>query len=307
MIVRVSVVIPTYNRAHVLRRAIDSVLAQTYQNFELIVVDDGSNDDTGTLVESYQHPRIRYVRHVQNKGQNAALNTGVQLSCGTYCAFLDSDDEWHADFLQKVMDRFALDDSLGCVYSWSDFCSVATGKIEVCKCFSLEGNIYHEALAQGYVSHMITLVTKRNLLFQAGLFDESFEVCQDDDICLRLAREAQFGLIREPLATIYQDAGNQTTQDRGKYAEGTWKLVTKFADETVNHCGAAVLSRQFGRCGDLFWKADDREMALLAYGRAQRLQRRLFIALKQWSLRLGLGFKLSMRLKAIGSALTRGK
>lgn len=303
----VTVIIPTFNRAHVLRRAIDSVLAQRYQSFEIIIVDDGSTDGTSEVVESYQNSRIHYLRHAHNRGQNAALNTGVQESSANYCAFLDSDDEWHPAFLQRVMEHFALDDRLGSVYTWANCVDAVTGKIEVSKRFSIEGNIYREALAQGYVSHMITLVSRRSLLFEAGLFDEGFDVCQDDDICLRLARVARFGLISEPLATIYQDAGNQATRNRGKYAAGAWKLASKFADETAAHCGKVVLSRHFERCGDLFWQADNRKMALFAYRRAEQLQRRLQVFLKRCFLRLGLQFDLAVRLKHVCSALIGGK
>jgi len=296
-VMTVSVIIPTFNRAHVLRRAIDSVIAQTFQDLELIVVDDGSIDGTDKIVQSYEYPRLQYERHRQNRGQNAALNSGLKISGGEFSAFLDSDDEWHPEFLQRTMERFSLNERLGCVYTWANYCDAATGRCEVSKKFSIEGNIYIAALAQGYVSHMITMVARRSLLYQAGLFDEEFEVCQDDDICIRLARLAEFGLIPEPLATIHQDAGNQTTRNRDKYAEGAWRLVNKFAGETVTHCGDAVLSRHYERCGDLFWQADNKEMALEAYQRANRLHRRFLVGLKHWSLRMGLEHDLAAGLK----------
>jgi len=90
----VSVIIPTYNRAHLLDRAIRSVLDQTYQDFELIVVDDGSSDPTAEVIATFADPRIYYLRHEKNRGAAAARNTGIEASQGDYVAFLDSDCEW---------------------------------------------------------------------------------------------------------------------------------------------------------------------------------------------------------------------
>lgn len=97
----VSVVIPTYNRAHLVGRAIQSVLNQTYQDFEIIVVDDGSTDNTEEVVKSFNDPRIRYIRHDQNRGGSAARNTGIKMARGEYIAFQDSDDEWLPEKLES--------------------------------------------------------------------------------------------------------------------------------------------------------------------------------------------------------------
>jgi len=89
----VSVIIPTYNRAHTIGRAIKSVLNQTYQDFEIIVVDDGSTDNTEEVVKSFRDKRIRYIQHKKNKGAAAARNTGIKSAKGKYIAFQDSDDD----------------------------------------------------------------------------------------------------------------------------------------------------------------------------------------------------------------------
>lgn len=295
----VSVIIPTYNRAHVLTRAIDSVLAQSYRNYELIVVDDGSTDGTADLVQSLLRPEITLVRQNGNRGQNPALNAGITTSKGTYCAFLDSDDEWHPGYLSRVMSCFEQQPELGCVYTWANIVDDITGKIDVAERFTATGNIYREALSQGYVSHMITLVARRDTLCQAGLFDEDFEVCQDDDICIRLAKVAQFGLIPESLATIHLDAGNQLTRNSSKYAHGMWKLVSKFADEIVFHCGSNVLARHYERCGDVFWLANDFHRALHAYKLSANLAGGIRIFLKQTGTRLKVRPKIIVILKKL--------
>ena len=96
----VSIIMPTYNRAHILPRAIESVLNQSYQNFELIIIDDGSSDDTYRVMKSYKDQRIRYIRYTENYGQSHARNVGINMAKGEYIAFLDSDNEWIPSHLE---------------------------------------------------------------------------------------------------------------------------------------------------------------------------------------------------------------
>ncbi len=102
----VSVIIPTYNRANLVSRAIKSVLNQTYQDFEIIVVDDCSEDNTEEIVKSFNDSRIRYIKHKKNKGGSAARNTGIKRARGKYIAFLDDDDEWLPSKLEKQIMLF---------------------------------------------------------------------------------------------------------------------------------------------------------------------------------------------------------
>ena len=97
---RVSVIIPTYRRPDFLGKAIESVLNQTFQDFEVIIVDDASNDNTGEVVRGFVDKRIHYVCHEVNRGGAAARNTGILKARGRYIAFLDDDDEWFPEILQ---------------------------------------------------------------------------------------------------------------------------------------------------------------------------------------------------------------
>jgi len=101
-----SVIVPTHNRAHLLGRAIRSVLDQTYQDFELIVVDDASSDNTGAVVATFAVPRIYYLRHEENRDSAAARNTEIKVAKEKYVAFLDSDDEWLAEKMLKEIYRW---------------------------------------------------------------------------------------------------------------------------------------------------------------------------------------------------------
>src|SRR3990167_9420175 len=92
----VSVVMPTFNLARLLERALRSALDQTYDNLEIIVVDDASSDDTPDVVKTVQDERVRYIRHETNRGGSAARNTGIRIATGEFIAFLDDDDEWES-------------------------------------------------------------------------------------------------------------------------------------------------------------------------------------------------------------------
>lgn len=112
-----SVIIPTYNREKLIGRAIDSVLNQTFKDFELIIVDDGSTDNTKEIIERYTDQRIRYI-YKENGGQNSALNKGIEFAKGKYVAFLDSDDEWLDEKLRKVYIKYHTDTNIDIVYHY---------------------------------------------------------------------------------------------------------------------------------------------------------------------------------------------
>ena len=118
---KVSVVITTYNRAVLLPRAVRSVLAQTFEDYELIIVDDCSTDDTPDVIRTFVDSRIRVVRHAENTGQSAAINTGIRIARGEYIAFPDDDDEWvESKLLRQVRTLDASSPRVGLVYTWFD-------------------------------------------------------------------------------------------------------------------------------------------------------------------------------------------
>jgi len=108
---KVSIVVPTYNRADFLPKAIQSVLNQTYRDWEMIIVDDGSTDNTEEVVKGYKEERIRYIVHKYNLGLSAARNTGIKNSRGKYIALLDSDDEWFPEKISCQINIFQKRDS----------------------------------------------------------------------------------------------------------------------------------------------------------------------------------------------------
>lgn len=201
----VSVIIPTYNRGHVLGRAMRSVLAQTYEDLELIVVDDASTDNTQELVAGIRDPRIKYIRHDQNRGGAAARNTGINASEGEYIAFNDSDDEWLVEKLEK---QVALLETTGnsvagvyCGYMRrvGDRIIYLPGP----KCRDRNLSLITKLLFINCPIGTQTLVLKRRPLIEVGCFDERLPRRQDGELLLRLSLTYELEVIDEPLVIMY--------------------------------------------------------------------------------------------------------
>ena len=269
----VSVIIPTYNRASLVPRAIASVLSQTHRPIELVVVDDGSTDATEEVVRTLEAPNLRYIRHERNQGQCAAINTGILAAKGEFVSFLDSDDEWRPEMIRKQLDVFAQHDArMGVAYTLAGALG-PDGKLAPSHVSRLHGRIYRDALAQGHVAHSIAMLVRRRCFDRVGLFDTQFASFQDDDLCFRLAKEYEFGLVPEMLAVIHPGAADRLTKDRRSYAQGWLDLLRKHEADILTECGARVLSRHYFRAGLLFLDAGERREAFASFARAFRLAR----------------------------------
>jgi glycosyltransferase involved in cell wall biosynthesis len=192
----VSVIIPTYNRAWILEKAIDSVLAQDYKNFELIVVDDGSTDDTEKRIRKYEKS-LRFIRQ-PNSGVSAARNKGISASTGTLVAFLDSDDYWYPEKLSAQVAFFtAHPDAQICQ---TEEIWIRDGKRvnPKQKHKKPSGMIFIPSLALCLVSPSAVMMRK-TLLSKVDAFDESLPACEDYDLWLRVACRYPVHLIDKPL------------------------------------------------------------------------------------------------------------
>jgi glycosyltransferase involved in cell wall biosynthesis len=197
-----SVIMPTYNRAYIVRRAISSVLNQTHSNFELIIVDDGSTDNTAEVVDSFNDSRIVYIKHAINLGIASARNTGIAISRGEYIAFLDSDDEWLPHKLREQLVGFEeAPPDVGAIYTQIQ--NIEKGKMTYLHPKTPpEGNIHRHVLS-GLQLYLPTLMIKRKYVEQAGKFDEDFVLCEDCDFAIRLSRHCGFKFIKTPQVIRY--------------------------------------------------------------------------------------------------------
>lgn len=226
---KVSIVIPSYNRASVLPRAIKSVFAQTFHDFEIIVVDDCSTDDTANVVPSFFDSRIRYIRHEQNKGGNAARNTGINAAKGEFVAFLDSDDVWLPEKLQKQLAVFVKPE-IGLVYCGLIFMVPGIGEIN--RWFVKCGPDFREdLLVSNYIGTTSVAVVRTELLKKINGFDESLRSCQDWDLYLRLKETCDFGYAEEFLVhyQINRKSRTQISTDPEAVLSGQDAIQRKYS------------------------------------------------------------------------------
>lgn len=203
----VSVIIPTYNREHLLGRALKSIFNQTYKDFEVIVVDDGSTDNTEKIIRDFSVLKINYIKHAKNKGEGAARNTGLKAAKGEYVAFLDSDDECLPEKLEKEMAVFQRESPrLGVVYS--DMCEVErNGEKTIWKSPTFmpeDGLFYRRALEyQSYGIGIGSSVVRKACFDRVGFFDERLSYYVDLDFFIRLSKEYYFYHVKEPLMNYH--------------------------------------------------------------------------------------------------------
>lgn len=200
----VSVIIPTYQRSHLVNQAIESVLAQSYKDYEIIVVNDGCTDNTAEVLNQFQY-KIKIITQ-QNKGLSSARNIAIKNSQGRYIAFLDDDDTWLPNNLEKKINLLEGNEKIGLIYSDMSFFNekgvLPDTKAKECPLH----------LAQ--VSWMLfpypnltprpsSVIVRRESLDEIGLFDESLTACEDYDLCLRISENWLVYYLDEPL-TMYR-------------------------------------------------------------------------------------------------------
>jgi len=211
---KVSVIIPTYNRGYIIRDAIDSVLQQTYNDCEILVIDDGSTDNTQELVRACCSRNLKYLRHESNRGCSAAYNTGISAATGQLIAFLDSDDAWKPDYLARQARLFVHHPEVDVVFTDTEIRqngAVVPSLMVFMRVFpkllgQRNGSEYVLTSREMYLCLLEEVpikpsacVLRREILSRANGFDEAWPSGTDWDLFLRLSHFAIFGYIDSPL------------------------------------------------------------------------------------------------------------
>ena len=248
---RVSVVIPAYNSDSFISRAIDSVLSQTYEDYEIIVVDDGSVDFTQDVVSRYCE-RVKYIKQ-ENMGAGAARNRAVQGSKGEYIAFLDADDAWGPEKLEKQV--AFLDDFPGYVMVYSDM-SHFEDDIKINDSYLHErdykwvasGRIFMNLLRECFI-FTPTVMVRKCCFNSVGGFDVSLKTCQDVDLWIRISSKNNIGYIDEPLALRYAHSMN-STKNADNYLHYP---IVMFLKVYETHTDSVVRGIVKARLGELYF------------------------------------------------------
>jgi len=235
---------------------VESALSQSFRDTEVIVVDDGSSDGTAAAIAvlARSDGRVRYLRHEENRGAQAARNTGIRDARGRYIAFLDSDNEWLTHKLERQMHLFDDgSDRLGVVYA--GYREVSRDGSDRCEYIPrIKGNVYRPLLEHSFVE-MNTIVVQREVLHRAGLCDERVRAFQEWDLSIRLARCCEFECVPESLVRYHAHASPTISGDLLRSAWGYTDVVELHKEEILRVCGARTLSRHYLRSGHLFMLA----------------------------------------------------
>jgi len=207
---KVSVIIPTYNRADLLPRAINSVLNQIFQNFELIIVDDGSTDNTRQVVEEFQKKdkRIKYIWQENSGAPAKPRNTGIKNSQGEYIAFLDHDDEWLPQKLEKQLEIFEKNHQNNLGFVGCNNFIIKEDKIQEYKTPKYK-NILPEILEKCFIRSCSGVIIKKSVLNKVGFFDENLKTGDDWDMWIRtIINGYSFDFVDKPLFKYYIHSEN---------------------------------------------------------------------------------------------------
>ena len=206
---KVSVIVPTYNRADRLERALNSIVSQTYQDFELIVVDDGSTDKTSQLMKSF--PKAQYFYIKKNSGVSKARNVGLAFAKGELICFLDSDDLWKEKKIQ--IQSLWLENNKDSQLCYTDEIWIRNGvRVNpMNRHRKYSGDIFRHCLGLCIVSPSSVMI-RAKLFDEIGNFDESLPACEDYDLWLRIASKYAFHFIEEPLIIKYGGHSDQLSK-----------------------------------------------------------------------------------------------
>jgi glycosyltransferase involved in cell wall biosynthesis len=224
-----TVVIPTYNRSNLLNRAVSSVLDQTFEDFEIIIVDDHSTDETSSIVKSFSDPRIHYMINNRTKGACGARNTGIFSAKGKWVAFLDDDDIW---LPEKLKSQYELSQraskTVGLICTDYGIYKDRTDKPVIYK-NRPSGWVIDKLLYGGIIGCLSSVSIRTEILVSIEGFDESFPSRQDQDLYMRVAKLSEFAHVPKTLVHIYQERRNRIGQNSKSKLEGSILLQKKYS------------------------------------------------------------------------------
>ena len=228
----VSVIIPTYNRADTVKRAIESVLDQTYDTLEIIVVDDGSTDGTDAVIDTIKDERLRYIKLDENKGVSNARNVGVAAAGYDMIAFQDSDDVWRKNKLEKQIKKFEEypDSSLVyCAYDFHNSEEVIRVPSPLYEAETLDGEIYACLLERNTVGAP-TILMKKDIFDRIGGFDTTYPALEDWDLALKASVTGRISYVDEPLVDAYRTGGGVSSSFVNFY-KARCRMIAEHADD----------------------------------------------------------------------------
>jgi len=227
---KVSVVIPTHNRSEQLIKTVESVLNQTHKEFEIIIVSDGSTDNTDQVIAELEQRdnRIKGIVYHPSGGANKARNKGIEAAKYEWVAFLDDDDQWYPDKLEAQLKVVQADESIGLVYTGVNV--VYINENESYKSLGQHsGDLSREILKSNVIGTTSTVMAKKELLEEVGMFDVDLPAIQDYDLWIRLCQITRVGVVPEEKLYYYNNtASKQISSDLNRYESARERINNKY-------------------------------------------------------------------------------
>ncbi len=239
---KVSIVICTHNREGLIKRAIDSVLSQSFYDYELIIIEDGSTDNTHTIINSYSDERIKYYKNEVNRGITKSRNRGCQIAEGKYIAMLDSDDWW--------LDENKLELQVSFLDSYPAVGVIGTGivlydsdnnfvKEDI---FERDDKSIRKCILSKNQFAQSSVVFRRDAYIAAGGYDESLSVCEDLDLWLKIGTKYQLANIEEAMTAYFVNPEGITKLDRRRVNKTTDRIIKKYKFDYPGYLKAKIKS-----------------------------------------------------------------
>ena len=255
----VSIVIPTYNRKHIISRAIDSVLNQTYDHFEILVVDDGSTDGTSEFLKNRYKKTIRVIFQ-ENQGASAARNKGIESARGKFVAFLDSDDQWLHTKLETQISFLEENPSVALLCART-YRADNPSKVNTYLSEAITGDLFSTLYTHSFVSTP-TVVVKKEVLEQVGGFDTRYVSAEDFDLWLKITRVYNCAFLPDYVAIVNR-GGDNLSKDKITLHYHAISILKKYFDKNIIPINKykKVISDSYIALGRNYFKTGEKSLA----------------------------------------------
>ncbi|SKB12237.1 Glycosyl transferase, group 2 family protein [Planktothrix sp. PCC 11201] len=248
----ISVIIPVYNAELTIKETIESVLNQTFKDWELIIIDDGSQDSTVRIIREIEDSRIRIFSY-SNAGLASSRNRGIDHAQGEYITFLDADDLWTPDKLEAQFQALQEHPEAAVAYSWTDYIDQSSQFLHSGRQITINGDVYEHLLVNNFLENGSNPLIRKQALNQVGEFDTSLKAGEDWDMWLRLAADYQFVVVTRPQILYRVSTGSMSSQIKNQERE-CLKVIEKafkFAPESLQPLKRKTLAELYKY---LMWK-----------------------------------------------------
>jgi len=226
---QISVIIPAYNASLTIGDTINSVLKQTFSDFELIIINDGSTDSTLQILNSINDPKIS-VYTIQNSGPSAARNKGIELARGEFISFIDADDLWSEDKLEKQLSLLLNDKEYSVAYSLTIYIDEDGKHLHPMTSVNYQGNVYPKIILNNFVGSGSNILVRKSVFYKAGVFNAKLTYGEEWDLLIRLSRICKFAEVKE-----HQIFYRQNLLSLSSSIQDMERDIKKIIDNTFKH------------------------------------------------------------------------